>query len=76
MGCYFIFSMPNKADIIDGIPVSLKDGIIYSFSQSGSGIPQIKLGTYKDKVATWINSEEQDKWLTSFRQSLTSKSRK
>ena len=68
--------MPSKADIIDGIPVSLKDGIIYSFSQAGSGIPQIKLGTYKDKVATWIKSEAQDSWLTSFRESLTSRSRK
>jgi hypothetical protein len=68
--------MPSKADIIDGIPVSLKDGIIYSFSQAGSGIPPIKLGTYKDKVATWIKSEAQDSWLTSFRESLTSRSRK
>ena len=68
--------MPSKADSIDGIPVSLKDGTIYSFPQPGSGIPQIKLGTYKDKVATWIKSEEQDGWLTSFRESLISRSRK
>lgn len=68
--------MPSKADIIDGIPVSLKDGNIYSFSQVGSGIPQIKLGTYKDKVATWIKSEAQDTWLSSFRDSLIPRSRK
>jgi len=68
--------MPSKADIIDGIPVTLKDGIIYSFSQAGSGIPQIKLGTYKDKVATWIKSEAQSTWLTNFRESLAPRSRK
>ena len=68
--------MPSKADIIDGIPVTLKDGIIYSFSQAGSGIPQIKLGTYKDKVATWIPSEPQSTWLTNFRESLAPRSRK
>jgi hypothetical protein len=68
--------MPSKADIIDGIPVTLKDGIIYSFSQAGSGIPQIKLGTYKDKVATWIKSEAQDSWLSSFRENLVPRSRK
>lgn len=68
--------MPSKADSIDGIPVTLKDGIIYSFSQAGSGIPQIKLGTYKDKVATWIHSELQTTWLSSFRESLAPRSRK
>lgn len=68
--------MPSKADSIDGIPVTLKDGIIYSFSQAGSGIPQIKLGTYKDKVATWTKSEEQDTWLTTFRDTLMPRSRK
>jgi hypothetical protein len=68
--------MPSKADTIDGIPVILKDGIIYSFSQAGSGVPQIKLGTYKDKVATWITSEAQESWLTTFRSSLTPRSRK
>ena len=68
--------MPSKADTIDGIPVTLKDGVIYSFSQAGSSIPQIKLGTYKDKVATWIKSEQQDTWLTNFRESLVSRSRK
>jgi len=68
--------MPSKADSIDGIPVTLRDGIIYSFSQAGSNIPPIKLGTYKDKVATWINSEAQSTWLTSFRETLTARSRK
>jgi hypothetical protein len=68
--------MPSKADSIDGIPVILKDGIIYSFSQPGSGIPQIKLGTYENKVATWIKSEQQDTWLRTFRESLTPRSRK
>jgi hypothetical protein len=68
--------MPSKADSIDGIPVTLKDGIIYSFSQAGSGVPQIKLGTYKDKVATWIKSEQQDTWLTTFRDTLIPRSRK
>lgn len=73
--------MPSKADIIDGIPVTLKEGIMYSFHGTGSygslnKETPIKLGTYADKKATWIKSDAQDTWLNSFRDTLVPRSRK
>lgn len=68
--------MPSHgADIIDGIPVVLKDGVMYAFQSTG---PQIKLGTYNSaiKVASWTNSEALESWLSSYKTSLTARSRK
>ena len=72
--------MPSRGvDIVDGIPVSLKGGVIYAF-HSVAASPQvndIRLGTYDSvsKKATWepISS---DAWLTSFREGLVSRTRK
>lgn len=69
------YSMPSHgADIIDGIPVVLKDTIMYAFQVT----PPIRLGTYNagTKVATWESSDAITNWLALFRQSLTSRSRK
>ena len=70
--------MPSHGvDIIDGIPVILKDGNMYAF-QPGVTAPQIKLGTYiaATKKATWETSEAIASWLTSYRDSLMARSRK
>jgi hypothetical protein len=75
-------SMPNHGvDIIDGIPVHLKDGKMLAFQH---GLPadkqlgSINLGTYDSstKTATWTISESMNEWLATFRASLTGRSRK
>jgi hypothetical protein len=66
-------SMPSHGvEIIDGIPVILKEGQMYAFQTQ----PPIKLGTYIDKKATWIPTEEVSSWLTSYQASMVSRSRK
>lgn len=68
-----ITSMPSHGvEIIDGIPVILKDGQMFAFQTQ----PPIKLGTYIDKKATWIPTEEMSSWLTSYQASMVSRSRK
>ena len=71
--------MPSHGvDIIDGIPVILKDGIMYACQPGLTGQAQIKLGTYiaSTKKATWEASEAMQSWLTSYRENLVSRSRK
>ena len=74
--------MPNHGvDIIDGIPVHLKDGKMFAFQH---GLPadkqlgSINLGSYDaaTKTATWSVSESMNEWLATFRASLTGRSRK
>jgi len=70
---YPTISMPSHGvEIIDGIPVILKEGQMYAFQTQ----PPIKLGTYIDKKATWIPTEEMSSWLTSYQASMVSRSRK
>jgi hypothetical protein len=67
--------MPNPGlEIIDGIPVILKDGQMLAFQTH----PPINLGTYDsvNKKASWTHSEEIITWLSSYQSSLVSKSRK
>jgi hypothetical protein len=67
--------MPSHgAEIIDGIPVVLNDSVMYAFQVT----PPIRLGTYNagTKLATWESSDAISNWLESFRESLTSRSRK
>lgn len=72
--------MPSHGvEIIDGIPVHLKDGSMLAF-QHGSinqGAP-IKLGTYdaEAKRATWSASDAMAQWLDTFRATMTGRSRK
>ena len=69
--------MPSHgAEIIDGIPVILRDSVMYAF-QLGVA-PTIKLGTYDaaTKVATWAMSDEIAAWLSTYKEGLTSRSRK
>ena len=66
-------SMPSHGvEIIDGIPIILKDGQMFAFQTQ----PPIKLGTYIDKKATLIPTEEMSSWLTSYQASMVSRSRK
>jgi hypothetical protein len=69
--------MPSHgAEIIDGIPVILRDSVMYAF-QLGVA-PTIKLGTYDaaTKVAKWAMSDEIAAWLSTYKEGLTSRSRK
>jgi hypothetical protein len=69
--------MPSHgAEIIDGIPVILRDSVMYAF-QLGVA-PTIKLGTYDPatKTASWAMSDDIAAWLTSYKEGLISRSRK
>jgi hypothetical protein len=69
--------MPSHGvEIIDGIPVILRESVMYSF-QPGSSGSQIPLGTYDSatKKAAWSSSDLTE-WLSSYRESLASRSRK
>ena len=70
--------MPNHGvDIIDGIPVILKNGTMYAFQPD---IPnsQIVLGQYNSatKQATWCQSHAILEWMSSYRDSISPRSRK
>lgn len=75
--------MPSHGiEIIDGIPVHLKDGNMFAF-QHGSSLnsdqaTSIKLGTYDTgtKKATWLPSDAMSQWLENFRTTITGRSRK
>ena len=75
--------MPSHGvEIIDGIPVHLKDGNMLAF-QHGSSLNSdqavaIKLGTYDaaTKKATWLPSDQMTAWLENFRATMTGRSRK
>jgi hypothetical protein len=65
--------MPSHGvELIDGIPVILKEGQMYAFQTQ----PPIKLGTYIDKKVTWIPTEGMSAWLSSYQASMVSRSRK
>jgi len=72
--------MPSHGvEIIDGIPVHLKDGFMLAF-QHGSinQLAPIKLGTYDSttKRATWSVTEAMTEWLETFRSTMVGRSRK
>lgn len=72
--------MPSHGvEIIDGIPVILRESVMYSFHPASSGTTgtQISLGTYDSatKKASWSPSDL-TAWLSSYRESLASRSRK
>ena len=80
--------MPNHGvEIIDGIPVYLKDGNMLAF-QHGSSLNSdggatsvaapIKLGTYDatTKKATWSAPHAMAEWLENFRATMAGRSRK
>ena len=72
--------MPSHgAEIIDGVPVILRDSTMYSFHHGASQpATQIALGTYDaaTKKATWNDNDALSGWLSSYREGLTSRSRK
>jgi hypothetical protein len=78
-----ILGMPSHGvEIIDGIPVHLKDGNMFAFQHGGSlnsdQATSIKLGTYDTatKKATWLPSDAMGQWLENFRTTITGRSRK
>jgi len=72
--------MPSHGvEIIDGIPVQIKDGQMNAFQPSvGPPTKKIRLGTYDSttKKAIWQETEEMKAWLDEYRASLTARSRK
>ena len=68
--------MPSHGvDIIDGIPVLLKDGLMYAFQLNT--VLNLQLGTYDsvEKKAVWsLNTTEA--WLQSYKETLQPRSRK
>jgi hypothetical protein len=72
--------MPSHGvEIIDGIPVYLKGANMFAFrpeQATAVASQDLKLGTYDaaTKKATWL--QPPDTWLTTFRESLASRSRK
>ena len=73
-------SLHRGVDIVDGIPVYLKSGLIYAFQPEIPGAPKdaICLGKYnpETKKATWETSVATDSWLETFRASQIPRSRK
>lgn len=72
-------SMPSHGvDIIDGIPVILKDGNMYAFQPEQKQAVAICLGKYSaaTKSATWELKDDAKAWLASYKGSLGSRSRK
>jgi hypothetical protein len=76
-------SMPSHGvEIIDGIPVHLKDGNMLAFQHGSSlnsdQLTPIKLGTYDaaTKKASWSTSDQMTAWLENFRATMTGRSRK
>jgi hypothetical protein len=72
--------MPSHGvEIIDGIPVILRNGEMIAF-QPGllSKDMKIKLGIYNAEThtATWQNTEEVKKWLEEYQRGMVSRSRK
>ena len=70
--------MPNHGvEIIDGIPVHVKDGQLLAF-QPGNPTKRIKLGQYDvtTKKATWQETDEMKSWLAEYQTSLVARSRK
>jgi hypothetical protein len=73
--------MPNHGvEIIDGIPVHVKDGQLLAFQPSTSAFltKRIKLGQYDaaTKKAIWQETEEMKAWLTDYQANLVARSRK
>jgi len=72
-------SMPSHGvEIIDGIPVVLKDNVMYAFQHQAPSPTQIRLGSYNPltKKATWDAPDALNAWVESYQASLGSRSRK
>jgi hypothetical protein len=75
---YSIGTMPSYGtETIDGIPVLVREGVLYAFQPGMVGSPPIRLGTYtaSTKKAVW-ESQELNTWLTSYKSTLVARSRK
>jgi hypothetical protein len=71
--------MPNYGiEIVEGIPVFLKDGLLHAFQIENLAYKSaLKLGSVNaNNKIDWSSKEELESWLQTYRQSLTSKMRK
>lgn len=72
------YAMPSHGvEIIEGIPVTLKDGVMYAFQIETPSVTPIILGTCSPtKRVIWEHRDSEATWLSSFRATLVAKSRK
>jgi len=70
--------MPSHGvEIIEGIPVLLRDGGMYAFQHGVANPPSIRLGSYNaaTKKATW-EATALPQWLATYKTNLVARSRK
>jgi|AACY02.7.fsa_nt_gi hypothetical protein len=72
--------MPSRGvDIVEGIPVYLKEGVMYTFQSCVADGPGPRLGTYDatTKKAAWdYDAANVASWLQTYRENLVPRSRK
>lgn len=71
--------MPSHGvEIIEGIPVTLKDGVMYAFQfEKPPPTAPIILGTCSPtKKVIWEHRDSEATWVTTYRATLVAKSRK
>lgn len=72
-------SMPSHGvEIIEGIPVTIKDKVMYAFQSENLAAAPIVLGTYcaTTKKAIWEHRDSEATWLSGYRATLVAKGRK
>ena len=72
------YAMPSHGvEIIEGIPVTLKDGVMYAFQFATPPVTPIILGTCSPtKKVIWEHRDSEATWLNTYRTTLVAKSRK
>ena len=70
--------MPSYGtETIDGIPVIVREGILYAFQPGMRESPLIRIGTYTASTKKAVcESKELNTWLTSYKSTLVARSRK
>jgi len=72
------YAMPSHGvEIIEGIPVTLKDGVMFAFKIETPTSTPLVLGTCSPtKRVIWEHRDSEATWLSTFRATLVAKSRK
>ena len=71
--------MPSHGtEIIDGIPVILKDGVMFAFQHACETGAPIRLGAYDvaTKKTNWDMKDDTANWLAKYKEALLARSRK
>ena len=71
--------MPNHGvEIVQGIPVQIRDGVLYAYQPGQTTAIPIRVGTYdaKTQLPTWESGDFLVKWREEYAASLTPRARK